>query len=74
MHKVPVRVVRELWWQELLETTTEIFQDASMRVAMVHDVDQFDRTTLDHLVQHILGVEDSSLSLLIGVEAADVVD
>mmetsp|Transcript_111708 Transcript_111708/g.266469 ORF Transcript_111708/g.266469 Transcript_111708/m.266469 type:complete len:498 (-) Transcript_111708:1172-2665(-) len=74
MHEVAVRVVSKFWGQKLLKPATEILQHTAMREAVVHNLHQLHSSTLDYLVQDILGLEQPRLPLLVGVEAADVVD
>mmetsp|Transcript_80960 Transcript_80960/g.112444 ORF Transcript_80960/g.112444 Transcript_80960/m.112444 type:complete len:370 (+) Transcript_80960:1155-2264(+) len=73
MHEVSVRVVRKLRRQELLETCPQVPENAAVGIAVVHDSHQFDSAALNDLIQDVLPVEESRLSLLVGVEAADVV-
>mmetsp|Transcript_16334 Transcript_16334/g.38655 ORF Transcript_16334/g.38655 Transcript_16334/m.38655 type:complete len:365 (+) Transcript_16334:1225-2319(+) len=73
VHEVSVSIVCELWRQEPLEAVAEVLEDASVWEAVVHDSNQLNCATLDDLIQHILGPEEAWPSLLVGVEAADII-
>jgi len=74
MHEVTVRVASEIWRQEALETVPEVSQKTAMWEAVMHDLYELDSAALYHLIQNILAIEDTSLAVLVRIEAADVVD
>mmetsp|Transcript_127600 Transcript_127600/g.272051 ORF Transcript_127600/g.272051 Transcript_127600/m.272051 type:complete len:240 (+) Transcript_127600:1587-2306(+) len=72
-HEISVGVAAEVLGQEVGEALPQVLQEATVGVAMVHDLHQLHRATLDDLLEHVLGVEDGGAPILIRVEAPNVV-
>jgi len=74
MNKVPIRIVCELLRKQILEALAEFPKMTAMWEAVVHNLYELHGAALDHLIEHILRVEDARCVPLVRVEAANVVN
>mmetsp|Transcript_131498 Transcript_131498/g.327952 ORF Transcript_131498/g.327952 Transcript_131498/m.327952 type:complete len:214 (-) Transcript_131498:1951-2592(-) len=65
-------IALEALWKQIVEAGGDLFEGATVRVAIVHDLDQFNRPTLHNLVEHHSTLEEVGLLLPVWLEATDV--
>mmetsp|Transcript_47959 Transcript_47959/g.133700 ORF Transcript_47959/g.133700 Transcript_47959/m.133700 type:complete len:521 (+) Transcript_47959:1926-3488(+) len=72
LDKGPSPVALEVFGQHFLEALRDLVERTTVRIAIMHDLDELDGATLHDLIEHYLLLENTRLLLLIGFEAPDV--